>query len=100
MARGQELKQKITQTILETFPGSFINEKEIRICGEENGETVQIKVTLTAAKENISNPATDPKPSKIISPDDSIITSDNTVEVNITSKEKKTVAQLLAGLGL
>lgn len=100
MARGQELKQKITQKILETFPDSFINEKEIRICGEENGETLQIKVTLTAAKENISNPATDPKPLKTILPDDTAITSDNIVEVNITSEEKKTVAQLLAGLGL
>ena len=72
---------------------SFINDKEIRICGEEDGYPVQIKVTLTAAKENIDNPnevIRMPQPTE----------SANTVEVSITSEEKKTVAQLLAGLGL
>ena len=91
--RGQKLKAQITQKILDTFEGSFINDKEIRICGEEDGYPVQIKVTLTAAKENIDNPnevVKMPQPTE----------SANTVEVSITSEEKKTVAQLLAGLGL
>ena len=91
--RGQKLKAQITQKILDTFDGSFINDKEIRICGEEDGYPVQIKVTLTAAKENIDNPnevVKMPQPME----------SANTVEVSITSEEKKTVAQLLAGLGL
>ena len=91
--RGQKLKAQITQKILDTFEGSFINDKEIRICGEEDGYPVQIKVTLTAAKENIDNPnevIRVPQPTE----------SANTVEVSITSEEKKTVAQLLAGLGL
>lgn len=91
--RGQKLKAQITQKILDTFEGSFINDKEIRICGEEDGYPVQIKVTLTAAKENIDNPnevIKMPQPTE----------SENTVEVSITSEEKKTVAQLLAGLGL
>ena len=91
--RGQKLKAQITQKILDTFDGSFINDKEIRICGEEDGYPIQIKVTLTAAKENIDNPnevIRMPQPTE----------SANTVEVSITSEEKKTVAQLLAGLGL
>ena len=91
--RGQKLKAQITQKILDTFDGSFINDKEIRICGEEDGYPVQIKVTLTAAKENIDNPnevVKMPQPTE----------STNTIEVSITSEEKKTVAQLLAGLGL
>ena len=91
--RGQKLKAQITQKILDTFEGSFINDKEIRICGEEDGYPIQIKVTLTAAKENIDNPnevVKMPQPTE----------SANTVEVSITSEEKKTVAQLLAGLGL
>ena len=93
-ARGQKIKAQITQKILDTFEGSFINDKEIRICGEEDGYPIQIKVTLTAAKENIDNPNEigyePPQPTE----------STNTVEVSITSEEKKTVAQLLAGLGL
>ena len=93
-ARGQKIKAQITQKILDTFEGSFINDKEIRICGEEDGYPIQIKVTLIAAKENIENPneiGYEPPQST-----DSV----NTVEVSITSEEKKTVAQLLAGLGL
>ena len=92
-ARGQKIKAQITQKILDTFDGSFINDKEIRICGEEDGYPVQIKVTLTAAKENIDNPN---EVIKMPQP----MESANTVEVSITSEEKKTVAQLLAGLGL
>ena len=91
--RGQKLKAQITQKILDTFDGSFINDKEIRICGEEDGYPVQIKVTLTAAKENIDNP------NEVIRMPQTT-ESANTVEVSITSEEKKTVAQLLAGLGL
>lgn len=92
-AKGQKLKAQITQKILDTFEGSFINDKEIRICGEEDGYPIQIKVTLTAAKENIDNPN---EVIKMPQPTESA----NTIEVSITSEEKKTVAQLLAGLGL
>lgn len=55
-ARGSILKEQITKKILETFPGSFIFNKEIRIEGQEGGETLQIKCTLTCAKENVDNP--------------------------------------------
>ena len=80
--------------ILEVFPNSFINGKEIRICGNENGEEVQIKVTLTAAKENIVNEAAEkPTAAAVTTP-----TDDYTVE--ITSKEKRTVAEMLAALNL
>ena len=39
--------------ILATFPDSFKYEKEIRIPMMENGEPLQIKVTLTAAKNMV-----------------------------------------------
>lgn len=80
--------------ILEVFPNSFINGKEIRICGNENGEEVQIKVTLTAAKENIVNETVEkPTAAATTTP-----TDDYTVE--ITPKEKRTVAEMLAALNL
>ena len=91
--RGQELKNQIVNKILEVFPNSFINGKEIRICGNENGEEVQIKVTLTAAKENIVNETAE-KPIAAIT----VPTDDYTVE--ITPKEKRTVAEMLAALNL
>ena len=80
--------------ILEVFPNSFINGKEIRICGNENGEEVQIKVTLTAAKENIVNETAE----KPVSAATTAPTDDYTVE--ITAKEKRTVAEMLAALNL
>ena len=52
-ARGTESKDKIIAQILETFPGAFKYDKEIRIPMIENGEQIQIKVTLTAAKTNV-----------------------------------------------
>ena len=54
-ARGAEAKLEITKKLLEVFPNSFMyNEgKEIRIPVVENGEVIQIKVTLTAAKTNV-----------------------------------------------
>jgi len=56
MARGSQAKDQITRQILENFSGSFINEKEIRIPWIEDGEELQVKVTLTCAKVNVPNP--------------------------------------------
>lgn len=51
-AKGSIAKAEIMSTILATFPNSFAfnDGKEVRINYTENGELVQIKVTLTAAK--------------------------------------------------
>ena len=55
-AKGSILKQEIIKKLLEVFPGSFLynDGKEVRICGNENGEDLQVKVTLTCAKENVA----------------------------------------------
>ena len=90
MARGSIVKEKITQKILETFEGSFINDKEIRIPMEENGEIIQVKCTLTAAKTNIEqNAGTEVKRS--IEPK---------VAADITEEEKTEVVNLIEKLGL
>ena len=51
-AKGSIAKTEIMSTILKTFPNSFAfnDGKEVRINYMENGELVQIKITLTAAK--------------------------------------------------
>lgn len=56
-AKGSILKGEIAEKILKTFPDSFLynDGKEIRINGVENGVEIQIKVTLTAAKEAVSS---------------------------------------------
>ena len=47
MAKGQEEKQIITAKILETFPNSFVVDKDIRIPIND----VEIKISLTCAKD-------------------------------------------------
>lgn len=51
-AKGSILKQEVASKILAAFPGSFLynDDKEIRINGVEDGQKLQIKVTLTCAK--------------------------------------------------
>ena len=51
-ARGSILNQEVAEKILAAFPGSFLynDGKEIRINGIENGESLQIKISMTCAK--------------------------------------------------
>lgn len=53
-ARGSIAKEEVMNKILATFPGAFKYEKELRIPMMENGEELQIKVTLTAAKNMVA----------------------------------------------
>jgi hypothetical protein len=84
--KGQIVKQEIFDTILKTFPGSFQNDKEIRINVEENGVPVQIKITATAVKTPISN-----------SPKNEVI---NEGEFFISDDEKNDLAQALTEMGV
>lgn len=99
-ARGAESKAKIIEKILTTFENSFQYDKEVRIPMYENGELIQIKLTLTAAKTNVENEIKSSFP----------ITGDNkndSNEENITSspaepteEEKQTLEDLMSKLGL
>jgi len=90
--KGSQAKAEITQKILGQFPGSFLYEKEIRIPIVENGETIQIKVALTAAKVNVLNGADTEVPCSIA--------PTSAASSSITEVEKKEVADLLASLNL
>lgn len=52
--KGSISKEIVSKKILETFEGSFQYEKEIRIPMLENGEEIQLKLTLTCAKANVN----------------------------------------------
>lgn len=57
-ARGSVLKKEVSKKILEAFSGnSFLynDGKEIRINGTEDGQPLQIKITLTCAKVAVEN---------------------------------------------
>ena len=107
MARGALSKQEVMKKILSTFDGAFLynDQKEIRIPMMEDGEEIQIKVALTAAKENV-NPGDDnalPGEISTKAADTGINFEQTTKETKIvepTEEEKNNVKDLLAALGL
>ena len=97
--KGIQAKADITKKILETFDGSFMNDKEIRIPVMENCEEIQIKVTLTAAKVNIDHVAT------LGASSDTPATSANVLnftdqKTEPSEDEKAKVKELMTMLGL
>lgn len=102
MARGAEAKAKIQKQILEAFPGSFLynDAKEIRIPVPEGGEMVQIKVTLTCAKENVEMGADAAMPGDFPAPKMTAPTPQRDTPVAPSAEEKANVAALLKSLGL
>lgn len=86
MAKGSSSKELITEILLGVFKGSFINGKELRIPVLENGDPIQIKVTLTAAKDLISADGSD-----------SISVAQFSEP---TEEEKEAIKQLLIKLGI
>ena len=102
-ARGAESKERVMQTILETFPSAFKYDKEIRIPMYENGEEIQIKVTLTAAKTNVESGGDTAVPGATKTVVKEMATTGPTetkVPVEPTEEEKRNVANLLNMLGL
>lgn len=100
MARGQIAKDEVSQKILAQFDGAFKYEKEIRIPIMENGELIQVKVTLTAAKTNVEPGGDTAIPAPKVAP----IQDDNPPDapwaaVEPTEEEKRDVASMLKTLG-
>lgn len=101
MAKGAVAKGIVTNKILKTFPGSFLNGKEIRIPMEESGEIIQIKFSLVCAKDNIANPN-----QEVIHYEDNFEDAVNQPQEEIeyspelTEEEKEKVSDLVERLGL
>ena len=57
MARGAESKEKLFSRLQEIYPNAFWEDenKILRIPFIENGENIELKVSLTAAKNNLAN---------------------------------------------
>lgn len=97
MAKGAKAKEEIKTKLFDCFPGTFMNGKEIRIPWVEDGETVEIKVALTCAKDNVGGGASS---YTMISNADSTNAASATVSTEITEEEKKNVNDLAGLLGL
>lgn len=99
MARGAASKEVVMNKIISTFDGAFKYDKEIRIPMMENGEVIQIKVTLTAAKTNV-----EPGGENIVPGATKTVAATATPKTELpsepTEEEKKNVASLIEKLGL
>lgn len=103
MAKGSTLKKNITDKILEVFGDNaflYNDGKEIRICGTENGEVLQIKCVLTCAKVNVENGSDAAMPGDFPAPANTAVTQPPTEPIKPTEDEKAAVSALLKSLGL
>lgn len=98
MAKGSIAKNEIFNTMLATFKGSFMpDDKTLRIPYTENGEAIEIKVTLTAAKDILGRGAAAPD----LDFSQSIPTATHEPAAAApTKEEKENVAKLVKALNL
>ena len=101
MARGQASKQSVEAVLLQTFPGAFKYDKEIRVPMIEDGAEVQIKITLTAAKTNVACGGDVAIPGevtadKVVAP----VGAPSTVDIKPTTEEQERVKALMESLNL
>lgn len=97
-ARGTESKTNVFNKLMEVFPDSFWEDegKILRIPQVENGNKIEIKVTLTAAK-NLLGDAEIPNAF-----DNAAVGQSGQTEISaqMTEQEKENVSKMLESLGL
>lgn len=99
MARGAVSKEVIFNKLQEVFPDAFWEDagKILRIPLDEDGNRVEVKVTLTAAKNNLGGdnvPSAFGNDAAVVKPN----VPENKPIVEPTEEEKANVAKLLASL--
>lgn len=99
--RGAIAKEQIMSKIREVFPDAFlVGGKELRIPMSENGEIVQIKVALTAAKDNVEPDGGSALVIKT-APSNTTANIPTNAEVKEPSDEEKAnIAKFLAAMGV
>ena len=100
MAKGAVAKENAAKKMAEVFGSNWIGEydKKYYIWSEENGEKVQIAISMTCPKTPIGEAGvvTD---SNVLNFEDSAASGES-AKVDITPDEKKNIADLMARLGL
>ena len=103
MARGAQAKNKVEQIISSAFKDNFLGvyDKKLYVQAEENGEMVQVAISLTCPKTPvvISN-----KPlnfeDKLNFEDGATIIPHPQMQTEISDEERQTVKELMERLGL
>ena len=103
MARGAQAKNKVEQIISSAFKDNFLGiyDKKLYVQAEENGEMVQIAISLTCPKTPV---VISDKPLNF---DDNLNFEDGITiiphpqaQTEITDEERQTVKELMERLGL
>lgn len=108
MAKGQQAKSEVMQAILEHFGDkAFIYEKDIRVNWVEDGQPVQIKISLTASKVAVEKDGDVALPSAPAIPKAEMLDfSDDAAPMPApapaepSAQEKQNIADLLKAIGL
>ena len=103
MARGAQAKSKVEQIISSAFKDNFLGiyDKKLYVQAEENGEMVQIAISLTCPKTPV---VVSEKPlmfdNKLDFEDGATIIPHSQVQTEISDEERQTVKELMERLGL
>lgn len=96
--RGAVAKQEVIDKILEVFPNAFVHDKTVRIPTMEDGQEIQIKLTLTAAKDLVTPNADKAIPAAVLAPKQPVSTVSAAV-IQPTPEEKANVERFLKSIG-
>ena len=103
MARGAQAKSKVEQIISSAFKDNFLGiyDKKLYVQAEENGEMVQVAISLTCPKTPV---VVSEKPlmfdNKLDFEDGATIIPHPQVQTEISDEERQTVKELMERLGL
>lgn len=104
MAKGSIAKEKVEQKIIEAFGDDFvgISDKKLYVWAEENGERIQIALTLTCPKVMIEGGSKPMVTSIADSQELNFETMGTITETKsvISEDEKKNIEELMARLNL
>lgn len=103
MARGAQAKNKVEQIISSAFKDNFLGvyDKKLYVQAEENGEMVQIAISLTCPKTLVT---VSDKPlifeDKLDFEAGTTVVPQSQVQTEISDEERQTVKELMERLGL
>ena len=103
MARGAQAKNKVEQIISSAFKDNFLGvyDKKLYVQAEENGEMVQVAISLTCPKTPV---VISDKPlnfdDKLNFEDGATIIPHPQMQTEISDEERQTVKELMERLGL
>lgn len=97
MAKGAIAKENAIKKIAEAFGADYLGEvdKKYYVQAEENGEMVQVALSLTCPKTPIASGGY----AAASGPSDTLVEAPRT-SIEISDDEKKNIADLMARLGL